>query len=174
MKTSQIIACFFAAFGVYLVTTSLVSAVAAVVVINEFSHFSGENMWLLSAVQVAVPFLSILTGLILIFGSRRFGRYAARAATGDDTVFESSLSLQDVTRVLLIAVGAFVIVTSVPRVAQAAFLIFQAKAGGHEIASQAAQRIPDLSELIAVSLTLVLGGVLCLHSRSIAIRILRA
>ena len=172
MKASQVTACFFAAFGVYLVVTSMVAAVAAIFALAQFTRYAGDDMWILSAVQMAMPFLPMIIGIVLVLGSRSLGRMAARRALTEDLVLESSLTAYDVTRVLLIGVGAYVVVTEVPRVAHAAILIFQVSAGNQEIGLQAAQQVPDLPSLITAVLTVVLGGVLCLRSESIARRCL--
>ena len=170
MKASQVTACFFAAFGVYLVVTSMVAAVAAIFALVQFTRYAGDDTWILSAIQMAMPFLPMIIGVVLVLSSRTLGRMASRRALTEDLVLQSSLSAYDVTRVLLIGVGAYVVVTEVPRVAHAAILIFQVRAGSREIGFQAGQQIPDLPSLIAAVVTVVLGCILCQRSESIARR----
>ena len=173
MRPRAILSCFFAAYGVYLTFSALFATIAAVGGLWFAGVPRDESTWL-TALQYAMWFLPLVVGMILVLGASKLGTIAAGfAGLTDDITWDVRVTAPELLAVLLAAIGAYLVVTEGSAMVRVLFLMFQMKAGSHEVAEAASRRFPDGSQLITQTLCIVGGVLLVKKSLVIALRILR-
>jgi len=159
MKPRDVLACFFAGYGVFLTFTSLLGAVgaaAAFLTIFRESHVAYSGIGL---AQYAFAMLPLFIGLLLATLAAKLGSITARlAGLADDTSWNLQLTQRELLSVLLAVLGVYLIVTQTPEILRVAVLMFLLKGAGPSVAEMAARRFPDISEII-VHLLCAGGGV---------------
>jgi len=172
MKPRIILACFFAAYGVYLSVAALFSMAIAV------SWFM-QGMRNLGSLPITHPMsqymqlfglsLPMVFGLALVFLCRQLGALSAKfAGIADDATWDIHIEAGDLMTVLLVAVGIYIIASQAGAVIRLLFLLFEVKAGDHAISTGAAERLPDKTQIITNLGSAIAGALVAKYSRRIA------
>jgi hypothetical protein len=149
MKPRDVMACFFAAYGVYLIFTGLFGAVgAAAAILAMYRGLHGSIRGIVLA-QYLFAILPTLIGLLLVALAPKLAAVATRiSGLEEGTTWNLPLSQHTLLAILLAVLGAYLVVTQVPELVRVALLVFMTKAGGAAVAETAARRLPDGSQLI--------------------------
>lgn len=169
MKPCTILACFFAAFGVYLTAVSIFTAIAAVggfVMVLQFPHENGN--WV-NVMQFALSLIPLATGILLVVFSRRLGVLVTRwAGVTDSDSIGIQISAVELMMVLFAAIGTYLAITEGSEVVRLLVLLFQVKAGNHVVSESASQRLPDSTYIVAHGICTVAGVILVRKCRQAA------
>jgi hypothetical protein len=168
MKPRSIISCFFAAYGVYLTFIAIFSVAGAVSAIMSFRGISETYTWN-TFVRSSWQFLPLVVGSLFMLFSKQLAALAIRfAGMENEPDWEMKLSSRDLLAVLLACVGAYLVVTECAQVCRVLYLSFVTYAGDRFISENAAQHLPDRSQIVAHFTCAILGAFLAKKCQRVA------
>lgn len=170
MKPRDLIACFFAGYGVYLVVISLLGVLSAAAMIAATLpsglYGSFRSTLLLSLIPMSI-------GVLLAVISRRLAEVAARLAGVDpDANWNVGVPATSLLAIVIAVLGVYLVVTRAAEVIRALGVLFAANAGGTIVGRGAAMQIRPWSETIPSLVCIVAGVYLASRCSAIAARIL--
>jgi hypothetical protein len=167
MKARSLVACFFAAFGLYLVFTGLPGLVWAFATLW-LSRTPADPLDRFLVLQSVIWLLAPLLGASVFFGARALGALTARAAgLADDAELHTHASARELMALLLAVLGAYLVITHGAALARVGFLLFRAEAASRVIAEHG-QNLPDGTALITHALG-VIGGALLVRRNQLVV-----
>jgi len=164
MKPKTILSTQFAAFGIYLFSTSIFSTASALGMLLLMPSFGGDSI---NRYMVPLQFLALtlptIISLFLVFCARRLGALSAKfAGASDEAAWELQIGPRELLAILFAGIGVYLIITEVSVLVRVVLLIFQAKAAAHVLASEANSNLPDATELVAHG-ACIAGGIFLLR-----------
>ena len=161
MNLRSLVACFFAAYGIYLMLTGVFGAFATVAQL-----FAPHRMSDLGGYGVLMQFVMVtplVLGLLVLFTARRLAALTIQFAGADgETSLPWTIDSRGLLTVLLVTLGAYFVISNVAALARGAFVLFQQRAAeqvlGSGYRSDATQLLPPLIALA--------GGILLVRRHS--------
>lgn len=161
MKPRVLLSCLFAAYGVYVIVSSVFALTAMLV-----STRLGPAQWLEHFGLYLIP---LGTGGALVLLSGALGNWSARfAGVPDDTLWELRLSAEEALAVLLAAIGVFFVIQRGAVLVRGLILLLGSEAGGQQLARAAGDALGDASQLSAPAIGMVAGAALAKLCRPLA------
>ncbi len=174
MKPRDLIACFFAGYGVYLVVVSLLGVLSALTMISAMIPSGINGSFRLAGMStLLVGLIPMAIGVLLAVMSSRLAGVAARAAGVDpEARWEIQIPATSLLAIVIAVLGLFLAVTRGAEAVRTLALQFAANTGGTTVVRSAAMQTRPVSEIVANLVCIGAGIFLARKCASIATRIL--
>ncbi len=169
MKPRTILACFFAALGLYLTLNSLFAAAFMVTGMLSVRGLHDDDMLTLMPFTYLAPLFPLILGVVVVAQARRLGALCARfAGVSPDAEWNLNVNARELCALLLVVLGAYLLIVNGARCIRLLLVLFISKAGSPNVAEAAARGVGSDADIVVTILLTIAGVVLVKQSRRIA------
>lgn len=169
MKPSSLIACFLAAFGVYLIVNGLFAAAFGIYGLGLLTRHLDAEMRSLFILQYSASLLPLIAGVVVLVRARHLGAACIRWAGATDTA-ECSLQVnaRELAGLLFAATGMYLLITNGAECARLILVFLASSAATPAVAEHLTRGITDNTSIIVHIISAIAGLLLIRKSRRLS------
>lgn len=169
MKPRTILACFFAAFGLYFTLNALFAVSFIIYGLISMPALYGDSMNSLRAFTLLPLLIPLILGVLILTQARRLGALCARfAGVPPDAEWNLNVNARELCALLLAALGVYLLIVNGAQCIRLLLVLFISKAGSPNVAEAAARGVGSDVDIIVFIILTIAGVVLVKQSRRIA------